>query len=477
VTIIEKLKEYWEVRPAKQKRIITWALIGGGLFIFLYIFVSSGSDPVERRPSDREVKGREVFVGAARLDQHGQQYLKAELEDLRKSQNELGTLVDRINRRLASEEVRTNEHLLSMLETFQRRIERNVSSLSEQMGDMQDAIDLLEKEGRLQEGGEGQEESSGQAVLVPSRTRTVPDARDKAGDVSEPEHSLWTPSLSPVSSTKAPRSIPADDESEVKAVPVLNIRTIEQKVEDSEDDEALVETEDSEKFSFFVPAGTILSGTLITGMDAPTGDYARGHPYPVLMRIKKEAILPNRFRADIRECFLIASGYGDLSSERANIRSERISCIREDGNPIETRIEMYAVGEDGKLGVRGRLVSKQGQILARALMAGFMEGATSMFGKSPVPTISLRDTSSTPYQRALTGDSVEAASLHGAGKAMDRLAQFYIDMAKNMFPIIEIDAGRNVDFVAIRGVDFNTRQTPAADQHALSMKLEQLNQN
>ncbi len=32
--------------------------------------------------------------------------------------------------------------------------------------------------------------------------------------------------------------------------------------------------------------------------------------------------MPNRFRADVRECFLIVSGYGDLSSERAYLRGE-----------------------------------------------------------------------------------------------------------------------------------------------------------
>ena len=108
----------------------------------------------------------------------------------------------------------------------------------------------------------------------------------------------------------------------------------------------------------FMPAGSILSGTLITGLDAPTSNQSKQDPFPALLRIKHEAILPNRYRMDIKECFLIASGYGDLSSERAYMRAERISCIKKDGGVIETSMDAYSVGEDGKAGIRGRLVSK-----------------------------------------------------------------------------------------------------------------------
>ena len=62
-----------------------------------------------------------------------------------------------------------------------------------------------------------------------------------------------------------------------------------------------------------------------------SGRQARRDPYPALIRIKHDAILPNRFRADVRECFLVAAGYGDLASERAYLRTEAITCIREDG--------------------------------------------------------------------------------------------------------------------------------------------------
>ena len=36
--------------------------------------------------------------------------------------------------------------------------------------------------------------------------------------------------------------------------------------------------------------------------------------------------------------------------------------------------------------------------------------------------------------------------------ALDRLAQYYIKLAENTFPVIEVDAGREIDVVITKGV-------------------------
>lgn len=202
----------------------------------------------------------------------------------------------------------------------------------------------------------------------------------------------------------------------------------------------------------FIPAGSMLTGVLIAGMDAPTGIRNQGDPIPVLVRLKSEAILPNRFRADLRECFIVGSAYGDLSSERAYLRGEALSCVRSDGGVIETRLAMYGVGEDGKAGMRGRLVSKQGQIIARAMLAGFAQGASQAFQPMRVPTISTTGDGSAQFQRAFGSDyAAQAGVMGGASNAMNSLAQYFLQMAQQLFPVIEIDGGREITFVVTRG--------------------------
>jgi conjugal transfer pilus assembly protein TraB len=188
---------------------------------------------------------------------------------------------------------------------------------------------------------------------------------------------------------------------------------------------------------------------LLGGLDAPTGGQAQSNPHAVLLRLDDNAILPNRFRAEVRECFVIGAGYGDISSERAYIRTERLSCVRHDGTALEVKIKGSIFDETGKVGVKGRLVTKQGQVLANALLAGVISGIGYGF-QNQYTTFS-----TSPFGQVATTDpshAFEAGMSAGVGRAMDRLAQYYITLAEKTFPVIEIDAGRSVDVVLTEGV-------------------------
>ena len=199
----------------------------------------------------------------------------------------------------------------------------------------------------------------------------------------------------------------------------------------------------------FLPSGTFLRATNLGGLDAPTGGQVQQNPHPIVFRIVDFASLPNKFRADYKECFVTGNGYGDLSSERAYIRLDRLSCISEDGAAIDVSIKGYVAGEDGKAGMRGKLISKQGSVLANALIAGIASGIGTAFVQSntQVSTSALGTTSTVDPAKSL-----QAGVGTGAGKAMDKLSSYYIALAEKMFPIVEIDSGREVDIVITRGI-------------------------
>lgn len=211
----------------------------------------------------------------------------------------------------------------------------------------------------------------------------------------------------------------------------------------------------------FLPVG-ILPGELLGGIDAPTGGQAQSNPLPALIKISAAAILPNQFRADVKECFVVASGYGDISSERAYLRTDVLSCIRYDRSVVEVKIEGNIFGEDGNLGLRGTLVSKQGQLLANSLRAGivsgigqgFAQGNTS-FTTSPFGTLSTTTGG--------TGDQFRRGIGNGMGSALNNLANYYIRLAEQTFPVIEVHAGRKVDVVLTRGVRIPARPMSRSD--------------
>ena len=210
----------------------------------------------------------------------------------------------------------------------------------------------------------------------------------------------------------------------------------------------------SRHISSFLPV-SFTRGTLLGGLDAPTGGQSQNNPQPVLIRLSDNSVLPNHLRGQYKDCFVIAAGYGDISSERAYLRTENLSCVHPSGDALEVRIQGSIFGEDGKVGMRGRLVTKQGQILANALLAGVVGGigqgvstSSSSYSTSVLGTVS----------NASGSDALRGGVGAGVGRALDRLAQYYIKLAENTFPVIEVDAGREIDVVITQGVRIDQPQ-------------------
>ena len=219
---------------------------------------------------------------------------------------------------------------------------------------------------------------------------------------------------------------------------------------------------DAKQGKTYIPSGSFMRVALMGGLDAPTGGQAQNNPWPILLRVQDNAFLPNRYRAKVRECFMLGSGYGDISSERAYLRLESLSCVLNNGEVVDATIKGYVVGEDGKAGLRGRLVSKQGQVLANALMTGIIAGIGQGFqqGATSYSTSALGSVGTIE-----SGKQIQAGIGTGVGKALDRLSQYYITLAEKMFPIIEVDAGRVVDVVLTKGVSLGMAASADEDTY------------
>lgn len=204
----------------------------------------------------------------------------------------------------------------------------------------------------------------------------------------------------------------------------------------------------------FIPSGSMFTGVLLNGLDAPTSAVAQKNPTPVVVRVKREALLPNYASIDVRECFLMAAGYGQLSSERAMLRAESLSCVRHDGQVIESKIDAYIVGSDGKVGIPGRLVSKQGQMIAQSLIAGALGGIGQSLTKSKVPALNINPMGGQNiYETETLGSIGQSGLAGGVGSATNMIAKFYLDMAKETFPVVEIPAGVVATVIVTRGAN------------------------
>lgn len=191
-----------------------------------------------------------------------------------------------------------------------------------------------------------------------------------------------------------------------------------------------------------LPMGSFVEISLLNGIDAATSTAAASDPMPVLMNVTDNATLPGSAKYKIKNCFLLGTGYGNMSAERVYIRTSRISCVDKRNKLILTQdAPGYVVDSDGKLGMRGMVTDRQGAKLGKALLAGFASGLANALGsaQSTVSTSSLTGgTTSTISGSA----ALKASGLAGAQSATSQLADFYLKEAQSMFPVITLDSGR-----------------------------------
>ncbi len=204
----------------------------------------------------------------------------------------------------------------------------------------------------------------------------------------------------------------------------------------------------------YIPSGTIIKGTLLNGMYAPTMSKGASKPYPALIRLDDLSFLPNGFRKDLEGCFLMGEAVGELSDSRVHVRTNRLSCISNDEQHVlEKQIKGFVNGGDGKVGIFGKIVANFGQIALSALLAEFISAAGDAI-ESSTQVIS---------QNALGGvtslgmpneqDMLITAAGAGLGEASSMIAEFYLDIMTEMSPVIEISGGQSVEIIIDEGLE------------------------
>lgn len=209
-----------------------------------------------------------------------------------------------------------------------------------------------------------------------------------------------------------------------------------------------------EKAKTFLPAGSIVSGVMLNGVDAPTALSKTATPLAVTIRVKLDVLLPNQYTADLQDCFISGSVLaGELASERVYIRSLNLSCINTAGEAFETPMLGYAVSDyDGKQGIRGTVISRAGKALLATFGASFLSAVAQATKPTPVGALNTSPSGETTFQTPNTGDVAQAGVYGGISGGSDRLAQYAITIAEQQWPVIEISPGTPVTFFLEQGM-------------------------
>lgn len=271
----------------------------------------------------------------------------------------------------------------------------------------------------------------------PQQPTPVPSAQPGGWVTPTPPAVAVTPSIAPTTVSRAPARAFLPSES-VAAQSAGQLKSYEKNPN-----------------AGFLPAGSFSKATMISGVEAFTGGTAQSQPQPVVVRIDANAVLPNAARYQIRGCHVLASVWGDMSSERVYGRLATLTCVdAQDNLVLSQEVEGVLVDSDGKNGIRGQLIDRQGAKLARALLAGLAEGMSDALGAAQTTSMA----SGMGVTTALTGNQMAAAGYGGASKAAEQLSEFYLKQAEATMPVIAVDAGRRISvlFTKSQSLEFES---------------------
>lgn len=200
----------------------------------------------------------------------------------------------------------------------------------------------------------------------------------------------------------------------------------------------------------FLPAGSFVRGTLLTGVYAPAD---QNNPLPVLIRLNEAFYGPNEERVPLEGAFVIGKAVGELNSERAMIQGSILSAILPNGKEFQHEGNIgYITDMKGDLGIRGVVVRNTGGQMAAAFMSGFLGGSSQAVAEGE--TTAVRSSSGT-VSRNVTGDIGKYAAFQGLSQSAAQLSKYYADQLNAIVPAVKVDAGVDVYLIILEGVRIN----------------------
>ena len=207
----------------------------------------------------------------------------------------------------------------------------------------------------------------------------------------------------------------------------------------------------------YIPSGSFAKSMLIEGADANASVTGNESTVPMQLRITGHVEMPNSKNYDLTGCFIGLEAWGDVSSERAIVRTRNISCLKH-GVTIDQPIAGH-VSFMGKNGIKGEVVMRNGKILGWGWGAGFVDGIGQGVQSASQPSVGLGATASLG-----AGDVMKMGIGGGASKAAQTLSDYYIKRAEQYHPVIPIGAGNEVTVVFQDGFQLKTIEELAQEK-------------
>lgn len=227
--------------------------------------------------------------------------------------------------------------------------------------------------------------------------------------------------------------------------------------------------------------GSFVRAVLIGAADADASVDGQSSTTPILFKVLENGTLPNGYQSHLKGCFVVGSVYGDISSERGEVKLQTISCIKNGVSIVKQLNGNGLVYDDsGRGGIKGVPYMNTTKLLWDAGLSGFASGIGSALSQSAT-TQSVSPLGTTTTVNA--GQVAEYGAASGASQALGLLAQYYIKRANQYHPVIQLNPGAIVDLMFIQQFNLapdltnssQTNQSTALNSGAANFNLNSVN--
>ena len=214
-----------------------------------------------------------------------------------------------------------------------------------------------------------------------------------------------------------------------------------------------LEVEDSPDY---LPPNSYAPARVIVGVDASAGVASQTDPLPVVLRItgparsvvKDGKVLSTRLEG----CVVNGAARGDLSAEKVYVKLAKMTCDQPGGRVAVSEVKGF-ISFAGKTGVRGRVVSREGNLISQALLAGVVGGFGRGFSANANSVFQGLTSGASGKRSPLSGGDIAQGGLgQGIGEAADTVSKYLIERAEQYQPVIEMPTGIDVEIVFLDGV-------------------------
>ena len=316
------------------------------------------------------------------------------------------------------------------------------------LGDRVTAIE----EGKVVPGSEPGGQPDGDPGLPPALPGTIPDYPPAPGDA---EVAMGAIPPSPPAAPPAPPAPPVE-----KTVGAIGAAVTAPGAIASADGKGASVGAKKKTRTIYLPPG-FMKARLLTGIDALASRDATSNPEPLIARVQAPAVLPNDVKANLSGCFVIGNATGSLAKERVEVQLVSLSCVDfDERSVVDQPIKGFFVDTDGKKGLSGKVVTRAGASLARAFIAGTISGISQTVEN----TIGDVSTSALGSVRTLDADDAAKTGIAGGlSKSSDKLTDFYLDLARQAGPIVEVGAAKDVVVVIQEGVTLEIKPSAGTE--------------